>query len=109
MASAKCRWHGKGLVIVQAGEQEKQKSYLATCCLPCPVTRDMLDKISATENLVLQQRTPTRVEHRRAMLVRTCSPAQLTATLSKLNFMCLLTFAAPIWGVLAEFLCIAGA
>ena len=68
----------QGNGTVQAGEQEKQKSYLATCRLPCPVTPDMLDKISATENLVLQQRTPTRVEHRRAMLVRTCIPAQLT-------------------------------
>lgn len=63
--------------IVQAGEQEKQKSYMATCWLPCPVTPDMFEKITATENLVLQQRTPTRVEHRRAMLVTTCLPAQL--------------------------------
>ncbi len=54
---------------MQAGEQEKQKSYLATCWLPCPVTPAILEKINSSENLVLQQRTPTRVEHRRAMLV----------------------------------------
>jgi tRNA U54 and U55 pseudouridine synthase Pus10 len=66
---------------VQAGEQEKQKSYLATCWLPCPVTPAILDKINATENLVLQQRTPTRVEHRRAMLVgmHLCMPAHPAA------------------------------
>ncbi|CAL8470277.1 g9819 [Coccomyxa elongata] len=68
------------LKLIKAGEQEKQKSYLATCRLPCLVTPDVLDKINATENLVLQQRTPTRVEHRRAMLVRQKTIYSMSAT-----------------------------
>lgn len=54
----------------QDGEAEKQKSYLARCRLPCPVTARHLEQLNATRDLLLQQRTPTRVEHRRAMLVR---------------------------------------
>lgn len=65
--SASCT--GGGMHAVQAGEQEKQKSYVARCWLPCPVTPAILDKISSTKDIMLQQRTPTRVEHRRAMLV----------------------------------------
>ena len=54
----------------QDGEQKKQKSYLARCRLPCPVTAQHLEQLNATQDLLLQQKTPTRVEHRRAMLVR---------------------------------------
>lgn len=42
---------------------------MAKCRLPCPVTEDMLERLGATKDVVLQQRTPTRVEQRRAMLV----------------------------------------
>ena len=59
----------------QDGEQEKQKSYLARCRLPCPVTARHLEQLNATRDLLLQQRTPTRVEHRRAMLVRSLLPS----------------------------------
>lgn len=55
---------------VQDGEQEKQKSYEARCRLPCAVTAKHLEQLNATKDLMLHQRTPTRVEHRRAMLVR---------------------------------------
>ena len=54
---------------LQDGEQEKQKSYLARCRLPCAVTPELLARINGTRDLLLQQTTPARVEHRRAMLV----------------------------------------
>jgi tRNA pseudouridine synthase 10 len=54
---------------LQAGEQEKRKSYLAKCRLPCHVTACMLEKLNKTKDLLLKQLTPTRVEHRRSMLV----------------------------------------
>ena len=60
------------LVSLQDGEAEKQKSYVARCRLPCPVTEDMLQKLAAMKDTTLKQTTPTRVEQRRAMLVR-CS------------------------------------
>ena len=54
----------------QDGEQEKQKSYLARCRLPCAVTPEHLATINGTSGLLLKQTTPARVEHRRAILVR---------------------------------------
>ena len=54
---------------MQDGEGEKQKSYLARCRLPCPVTDAMLAQLGSMKDVVLQQTTPARVEHRRAMLV----------------------------------------
>lgn len=58
------------LYCMQDGEADKQKSYLAKCRLPCLVTDDMLQRLASMKNVVLQQTTPTRVEQRRAMLVR---------------------------------------
>ena len=66
------------LTPLQDGEGEKQKSYLAKCRLPCPVTDAMLEQLAAMKDIVLKQTTPTRVEQRRAMLVRHPYP-QLTA------------------------------
>lgn len=57
----------------KAGESEKQKSYEVTCRLPVPVTPEMLAALSGTRELLLQQTTPERVAHRRAMLV-SCKP-----------------------------------
>ena len=54
---------------MQDGEGEKQKSYLARCRLPFPVTDAMLAQLGSMKDVVLQQTTPARVEHRRAMLV----------------------------------------
>ena len=59
----------QGFCFWQDGEGEKQKSYLARCRLPCPVTEGMLQQLAATKDLLLKQTTPTRVEQRRAMLV----------------------------------------
>jgi tRNA U54 and U55 pseudouridine synthase Pus10 len=69
---------------MQEGEAEKQKAYVAKCRLPCPVTEDMLERLGAMKDVVLQQRTPTRVEQRRAMLV---SARQETSSLDKSSIM----------------------
>lgn len=56
--------------FLQAGEESKQKSYRAICELPEDVTAEHLEKINNTRDLLLAQNTPTRVAHRRALLVR---------------------------------------
>lgn len=83
LAALLCLWSSQGTLACKAnlllaqsififwqdGEGEKQKSYLARCRLPCPVTDDMLQQLTAMKDIVLKQTTPTRVEQRRAMLV----------------------------------------
>ncbi len=69
------------VAILQDGEGEKQKSYLAKCRLPCPVTDAMLEQLAAMKDVVLKQTTPTRVEQRRAMLVM---PSSLSSALHSL-------------------------
>ena len=66
-----------GLHHLQAGESEKQKSYEVTVRMPAPVTPDMLAALSAMREVLLQQTTPERVAHRRALLVSVpCSAIQ---------------------------------
>jgi tRNA pseudouridine synthase 10 len=78
--------------MVQDGEQNKQKSYEAICKLPCPVTPEIVEKINASKDLLLGQNTPTRVAHRRALLLRErmvysmhCTPLPDDPTTLKLN------------------------
>ena len=59
-----CIWHA------QAGEAEKQKSYEVRVRMPTPVTPEVLRALSAMREVLLQQTTPERVAHRRALLVR---------------------------------------
>lgn len=62
---------GKGhLAAIKEGECAKQKSYDALIELPVPVTPSILESVAGIRDLVLKQTTPTRVERRRAMLVR---------------------------------------
>ncbi|XP_072381181.1 putative tRNA pseudouridine synthase Pus10 [Diabrotica undecimpunctata] len=61
----------KDLKIVKEGEQEKRKTYLALCKTQSPdlpQTVDLINRLS--KPLVLQQKTPIRVLHRRSQLVR---------------------------------------
>ncbi|KAK9830622.1 hypothetical protein WJX81_006632 [Elliptochloris bilobata] len=60
----------EALVRLKAGESEKQKSYEVTVRMPAPVTPEMLASLSAMREVLLQQTTPERVAHRRALLVR---------------------------------------
>ena len=58
------------LVAIKAGEAAKEKSYRAAVTLPVPATPALLARLNSVAGLVLAQTTPTRVEARRAMLVR---------------------------------------
>jgi len=58
------------LAAIKEGECAKQKSYDALIELPVPVAPSMFESVASIKDLVLQQTTPTRVERRRAMLVR---------------------------------------
>ncbi len=58
------------LAALKEGEQEKQKSYVAVCSLPRPVTDADLALLESTQELKVVQQTPVRVLHRRANLSR---------------------------------------
>lgn len=66
-ASAKEKYHEVGM---NAGENEKEKSYTALVRVSRPATDADLALIASQSRLVIQQSTPTRVAHRRADLVR---------------------------------------
>ena len=67
------------LAAIKAGEASKEKSYRAAVTLPVPATPEMLARLNAVRGLVLAQTTPTRVEARRAMLVRHRTVHELAA------------------------------
>ena len=66
-ATAKEKYHEVGM---NAGENEKEKSYTALVRISRPATDEDLALIASKSRLVIQQSTPTRVAHRRADLVR---------------------------------------
>ena len=68
------------LAAIKEGEAAKQKSYEALCELPVPVTPAALAALTGTRELLLKQTTPTRVERRRAMLVRERTVHEMEAT-----------------------------
>ena len=77
---------------MKEGEQSKQKSYEAICKLPSALTPEMIQQINGQTNLLLQQNTPQRVAHRRALLIRErmiyamrCEAVETDPTLLKLN------------------------
>jgi tRNA pseudouridine(54/55) synthase len=51
-------------------ETKKIKTYRCVVYCSMSVTTDMLDNLLAVKNLIIQQRTPTRVAHRREMMLR---------------------------------------
>ncbi|GAB4814073.1 hypothetical protein N2152v2_001119 [Parachlorella kessleri] len=55
---------------LKEGESDKEKSYAAVCWLPRALGDADVAAIDATKELVIQQRTPIRVLHRRANLTR---------------------------------------
>ncbi|GAQ84635.1 hypothetical protein KFL_001980170 [Klebsormidium nitens] len=56
--------------LLREGEAEKQKEYAAIVWLPRPATQADVDKLNGMRDLVVQQRTPIRVLHRRSPLIR---------------------------------------
>ena len=55
------------LNMLQAGAEDKQKSYCAVCELPCKVTAEVLAKLTSSQELPIKQFTPQRVAHRYAL------------------------------------------
>ena len=55
---------------LKEGENQKQKTYRALCCLSRELTDDDIKLLSETKDLVIQQKTPIRVLHRRTLSVR---------------------------------------
>lgn len=58
------------LAALKEGEQDKQKSYMAVCWLPRPLTEADAALLESTRELEILQQTPVRVLHRRANLER---------------------------------------
>ncbi|KAF2880018.1 hypothetical protein ILUMI_26139 [Ignelater luminosus] len=58
------------LAKIKEGEQMKSKDYVALCITKQPVTQEQMDKIDNAGSLVLKQKTPIRVLHRRPLAVR---------------------------------------
>lgn len=55
---------------LKEGEMEKTKTYLAHCWSSDVLSAEKLEEISAMTNIVLQQKTPVRVLHRRPLATR---------------------------------------
>lgn len=76
--------------ILKDGEISKTKCYSAECWCERPLTEEDLTKIDAIKDLVLQQKTPLRVLHRRTAatrerLIHTLSAEILSNNLFKLH------------------------
>lgn len=56
--------------FLKEGEQDKTKTYEAICCLSRPVTDQDFETLKTINDLVVTQRTPIRVLHRRTLMER---------------------------------------
>ncbi|KAF5300240.1 hypothetical protein FQR65_LT09194 [Abscondita terminalis] len=66
---------------IKEGEQLKTKDYVALCLTKDPVTQEQIDKINNCGEIVLDQKTPIRVLHRRPLAVRKKPIYQMRASL----------------------------
>lgn len=66
---------------IKEGEQLKTKDYLALCITKDVVTQEQINKINSFGEVVLNQKTPIRVLHRRPVAVRKKKVYQMRATL----------------------------
>ncbi|CAG9330792.1 PUS10 [Blepharisma stoltei] len=71
---------------IRLGEEGKLKAYSAICWLSKPLTQADISYINSIENLVLDQKTPIRVLHRRAIKVRYKSIIKMHMTLINRHF-----------------------
>lgn len=55
---------------LKEGESQKRKTYQALCCLSRALTEDDINLLSKTRELVIHQKTPIRVLHRRTLSIR---------------------------------------
>ena len=56
--------------LLKEGEESHRKEYRAIVWISDPVRDESLAELNAIQDLVLQQRTPLRVSHRRSLMVR---------------------------------------
>lgn len=69
------------LTNIKAGEETKTKEYNALCVTKSPVTPEMINKINNYGSLIIKQKTPIRVLHRRPLAIREKHIPQMKATL----------------------------
>lgn len=62
--------HKSELKAIKLGEESKTKEYNAICVSRVEVTQEQIDKLNSLEEVVLMQKTPIRVLHRRPLAVR---------------------------------------
>jgi tRNA pseudouridine synthase 10 len=55
---------------LKEGESEKTKTYQALCCISRPLTDSDIELLDNTKDLLIRQKTPIRVLHRRTLSVR---------------------------------------
>ena len=67
--------------FLKEGEMEKRKEYRALVWAPEKLTQESLDTLSAMEDLVVHQKTPIRVLHRRALATRDRTIHKMSAEL----------------------------
>ncbi|XP_076314343.1 pseudouridine synthase 10 [Tachypleus tridentatus] len=56
--------------MLKEGEEEKRKTYSAICVMNRPLTKEDIEQLKTLKDLVIQQKTPLRVLHRRPLAVR---------------------------------------
>lgn len=56
--------------ILKQGEEDKQKCYVAVCWSHDDITDEQIAELAALKDLILQQKTPIRVLHRRPLATR---------------------------------------
>jgi len=60
----------EGLELMKKGEEQKQKTYRAKLWCPGKISEDKIESLNLMKDIVLKQRTPIRVLHRRALATR---------------------------------------
>lgn len=71
--------HKSELGKIKLGEESKTKQYNALCISKTEITQEQIDKLNSIEEVVLKQKTPIRVLHRRPLAVRERKIYKITA------------------------------
>nr|XP_047132390.1 tRNA pseudouridine synthase Pus10 isoform X2 [Hydra vulgaris] len=62
--------HRGAIQKLKEGEEEKKKLYRARIWCPLPISAEKIDSVCILKNIVLMQKTPIRVLHRRPLITR---------------------------------------
>ncbi|KAG1663723.1 putative tRNA pseudouridine synthase Pus10 [Nymphon striatum] len=66
---------------LKEGEQEKTKIYSCICCCKDEITQEQLNELNKLQNIIIGQKTPMRVLHRRNLDTRKRSILEMSAKL----------------------------